>query len=261
MITKYLIGAVLVASLLTGCESSPKYGAGSDGAAGSLGEVNKKNDETNVYAQLGLEYMRTGQYDVALQKLHRGLNKNPDNANLHYVIGLVYDGLREVNLADEHFREGLRLEPKNSYIINAYGTFQCKQKHYTEAIELFKRAIKNPLYDNPEVAWSNAGFCASEIPDNEQAETYLRTALRINKEYPPALSQMANLMLAKEKYLSARGYLQRYEQVAAASSSSLWTCIRVERELKDKDKAASCKLSLRNKFPDSDEAALLRDGY
>ncbi|MCU7960221.1 MAG: type IV pilus biogenesis/stability protein PilW [gamma proteobacterium symbiont of Bathyaustriella thionipta] len=258
---KYLVAALFLAFFLSACggSSSSKDEAGS--STGVLGDAASRNRQSDVYAKLGLEYMRTGQLDVALQKLHRGLDRDPDNANLHYVIALVYERLGEADSAHEHFQEGLSLEPKNSYIINAYGTFQCKQKNYDEAIKLFKRALENPLYDNPEVAWSNAGYCAAQIPDKEQAETYLRTALRINREYPQALAQMANLMLDKEKYLAARGYLQRYQAVANPTAATLWTCVRVERQLKNKDEEASCGLLLRNKYPDSDETALLRDGY
>ena len=74
----------------------------------------------------------------------------------------------------------------------------------------------------------------------------------------PALIQMGQISYDQGNYLSARGYLQRYLEVARHTPASLWLGIRVEKELGDKDTLSSYALLLRNNFPDSDEAALLR---
>ncbi|MCG8324683.1 MAG: type IV pilus biogenesis/stability protein PilW, partial [Thiotrichales bacterium] len=60
-------------------------------------------------------------------------------------------------------------------------------------------------------------------------------------------------------HLSARGYLQRYTGSNSHNAGSLWLGIQIERALGDRDAEASYALLLRNNFPDSREARLLRE--
>ncbi len=70
---------------------------------------------------------------------------------------------------------------------------------------------------------------------------------------------MSDLSYNQGNYLSARGYLQRYLEIANHTPISLWLGIRIERELGDKNALSSYALSLRNNFPDSKEARLLQE--
>jgi type IV pilus assembly protein PilF len=70
---------------------------------------------------------------------------------------------------------------------------------------------------------------------------------------------MAAISYEDAQYLPARAYLQRYLVVARHTARSLWLGIRIERKLGDVDAVASYALALSNRFPESDEARLLRE--
>jgi type IV pilus assembly protein PilF len=122
---------------------------------------------------------------------------------------------------------------------------------------MFLRAVDNPLYPTPEVAFTNAGLCAYNNGDMITAETQFRKALQRNPTVVPALLHMSSIAYENEKYLSARGYLQRYLAVAKHNAQSLWLGIRIERELGDRDALSSYELLLRANYPDSNEVMLL----
>jgi type IV pilus assembly protein PilF len=90
------------------------------------------------------------------------------------------------------------------------------------------------------------------------AEKYFRQALEMDPEYPPALLQMSMLNYSRGNYLSARAYLQRYQENGQDTPESLWLGIRTEYALDDHQAWGNYALTLRNKFPNSPQAAELQ---
>ena len=99
----------------------------------------------------------------------------------------------------------------------------------------------------------NAGACAKQIPDLQLAETYLRQALKENPKLPTALLEMAEISFSKNKDLSVRAYLQRYEEVAQHTAQSLWLGIQSERRLGNQQAVSRYAKLLQTQFPDSSE--------
>lgn len=233
------------ALLLSGCAAStPKT---------EESEVTRRADN---YVQLGIEYAKQGDYNTAVAKLQKALEIEPDFANAHHVMALVYNRIGDKQQAEQHFKRALELDPNDSQTLNDYGLFLCAGGKHQAADELFARAVANPLNATPEIAHANAGLCAARAQNYPQAEKYLRAALADNPRLPTALLEMADISFRLNRYLPARGYLQRYLESARHSARSLWLGIRIERQLGDRDAAASYALALKSKYPDSEEARL-----
>lgn len=212
-----------------------------------------------INLQLGIEYSKEGNYEAALAKLRKALEIEPNYPSAHHVIAVVYDQIGERAKAEEHFKRSIELDPRDSQTLNDYGAFLCRLGRAAEAYPLFERAIANPLYKTPELAHANAGVCAARAQDLVRAEKELRAALSINSNLPSALLEMAAVSYDQAQYLPARAYLQRYLEVARHNARSLWLGVRIERKLGDVDAIASYSLALRERFPDSEEARLLRE--
>ncbi|MDP1707926.1 MAG: type IV pilus biogenesis/stability protein PilW [Gammaproteobacteria bacterium] len=213
--------------------------------------------ETHV--KLGMGYMQQGKPDIALGKLQRALELDPNLASGHNAIAILYDQLGRVDTAEEHYKRALALAPQDSSAHNNYGTFLCSRRNrLDEAEQEFLKALENPLYATPELAYENAGLCAQRKPDLVKAEQYFRRALELRQTLPVSLYQMALINFETGRHLPARAYLQRYAEVASHTPQSLWLGIRIERVLGDKDAVASYSVYLKGNFPDSDEAKLLQ---
>ena len=217
----------------------------------------KRIADTNI--QLAVAYMRSGDYDTALVKLHKALDADPDSATANGTLAILYETIGENELAEKHFKRALYLSPKDPQTHNNYGQYLCRQGAYSQALEQFNMAASEPLYPGLAASLTNAGICAGKIPDAKQAEDYFRKALEHDKNFSYALLQMANLMLTQEKYLAARAYIQRFDGVSAPSAESLWLGVRIESALGDMSAAGSYALKLKNNFPNTVEAAKLRE--
>ncbi|WJW76264.1 type IV pilus biogenesis/stability protein PilW [Thiohalobacter sp. IOR34] len=212
-----------------------------------------------INTELGIGYMQRGMLAVSMEKLQKAIRQDPQLPAAHNAIAVLYERLGENDKAEAHFRKALRLDPGFSRAHNNFGTFLCRRGRWPEAEAHFTTAAADPLYPQALMALANAGICAQGAGDLDKAEDYLRQALNHNPRFAVALLQMARLTLARGQYLRTRAYLQRYQEVARHTPESLWLGIQAERALGDRDAAASYALLLRNKFPDSEQARLLRE--
>jgi type IV pilus assembly protein PilF len=217
------------------------------------------NHLAEIYTQLGIEYMNNGQNEVALNKLQRALEIDSNYALAHNALALLYIRLGETEKALASFKRGLELSPNDPNILNNYGQFLCRTGQPAEGQQQFVMALKNPLYQNPEVAYTNAGICAEQQRDMPAAETFLRQALEHDPKMAVALLEMTKVNLEQGKYLPARAYLERYSAVVPHNAQSLWLGVQVERKLGNKDAAGSYAVALKGKYPDSAEARQLQE--
>jgi type IV pilus assembly protein PilF len=217
------------------------------------------NEVAIANLNLGIEYMRRGEYERALEKLDKARLADPSYALTYNTYGVLYQHLGENARAEQNFKKALQLHPGESSTLNNYGRFLCQRGRQDEAQSAFAKAAANPLYETPDIPIANAGACWLASGHPAEAEKSFRRALEINPDLPMALLQMAKMSFDQAKYLPARGYLQRYIAVAPHTAESLWLGIRIENQLGDRNTVSSFALLLRNRFPDSNEAKQLRD--
>lgn len=237
-----------ILALVAGCVTVPDKGSLPPRAEPNLQEAAKLNTD------IGLDYMRKGQLDAALEKFDRALTQNPNFALAHSSAAYVHDRRGDATLAEKHYRRAVELEPDNGSTRNNFGVFLCGEKRYPEAERMFVQAARNPKYSEPHKAWVNAGVCARREPDLDKADGYFREALALRPEDPEALAQLASLSLERKDYLRARAFLQRYEKVGLATAETLWIGAKTESALGDKAAAERYTERLKAEFPESDES-------
>lgn len=212
-----------------------------------------------INVDLAKAYIREGDTTQAMRKLQRALAQAPNFAPAHGTLAVLYNRLGETDQAEEHFKKALKLKPDAPSVRNNYGTFLCAQSRWPEAEKQFLRAAKNPLYETPEYAYTNAGLCALRSSQTESAERYFASALRHNPRYAVALFNMAQLSFQRDQFLRTRAYVQRYSEVAPFTPAVLWLGILAERQLGDRDAAGNYAVRLKTMFPDSQQARLLAE--
>lgn len=245
-----LFASLLLTGLLSACVTTNDKGQTS-ASRPDLREAAKLN------TQLGIDYARQNQDDLALEKLQRAVKQDPSLAEAHAALAFVYARRGDVKAADGHYRRAVELNPGDPSTQNNYGVFLCAHKRAADADRFFIAAAQNRQYRTPEAAWTNGGVCARKIPDLPKAQRYFREALRINPRFSDALAQMAWLSYQQRDYLRARAFLQRYQQVGTPTPETLMIGALTERALGDRAAAQAYEQRLRKEFPESEESGNL----
>jgi type IV pilus assembly protein PilF len=207
-----------------------------------------------IYTRKGVRYLENGAFDIALRDLSYAIRLDPHNSEAHGALAILYERLGHVGKAEAHYREALSIDPGNYSAHNNFGRFLCDHGRTEEAIAEFRLVIDEPMYAQPWLPLTNAGRCFERMGRSSAAEEHLRKALDRYPEYPPALLEMARILLGRQQYLSARGFLQRYHAVATKTADSLWLTAQTELALGNVGAAQEVERELRREFPDSAEA-------
>lgn len=240
------LALLVLSGLLSACVSSdPKVG-------------NKDLESAAAYnLQLGIDYFRQGNLSLAKEKLDRSLEQNSRNAQTYVASGMLYDRLGEARKADHYFARAVGLEPKNGEVVNSYAVFLCRKGDHAKGEQMALQAAANPLYKTPEAAYMNAGNCALDAGYPARAEQHYRRALAIRPNFAVALLQMAELEFKAGNYLPARGFLERFQQVARPTAASLWLLVQIESALGNSGLSADYARRLKTDFPTSLETKAL----
>jgi type IV pilus assembly protein PilF len=242
MKTQVIVFCLLAAGLTTACVSdSPSK--------------NVTNEEKAItYMDMGVRYMDMGELRFAKENLEKALDTDGNNSNIHNAAAALYEKIREPENARNHYLIALRLDPENPQPQNNYGRFLCEQGEYVDGLEHLNLALNMPMNNRRWFALTNAGRCLLKQAQKPRAEAYFREALQLQPDYHPALLEMMKLSYNDAKYLSARAFLQRYQNVAQPTSDFLWYAMQIETALQHKNLAQQYKNALLNEFPTSDEA-------
>ena len=246
MRTMFRVVGLLFLLVVSGCATKTER----------VGIDSKKASVANT--QLGVAYLGQGKHKVAMSKLKKALKFDDENVNAHHYIAELYRRLKQNDLANEHFKIALELDENDSAIKNNYGIFLCGTGSYEEGLVLLNKALADPLYSDKGQVYENMGLCAENQGNILVAEKYYNTALMFNKKSPAALLGLAQIAFDKKAIKAAAAYLKKHNEVARYTPQSLWLEILIARSKGYKGRAGSFAIKLKQYFPDSKEAKLLK---
>ena len=219
----------------------------------------KKVEASNYNADLGIRYLQKGRLKLANEKLVKAIKQNPNSAKSNHYFALLQEKLDDTAKAAQYFAKAIRLAPKDSELRNNYGSFLCKTNRHQAAVTQFLTAVKDPLYNTPEFAYTNAGICLRKANNDKLAEKYLRLALKKKASFPAALLEMASLNNDRRNHSKAQAFMLRYETVGRSTPKALQLCTVINVNIGDTSKANSCKSTLLRLFPESKEAEQINE--
>jgi len=208
-----------------------------------------------IHTELAAAYYQAGNMAVALEETRIALEADPESVQALSVRGLVHARLKENAKAEDDFQRALKIAPKNPDVNNNYGWFLCDIGQPRQSIQYFLNALKDPLYETPEVAYANAGSCAMKAGDLDGAQNYLLEALRLSRNPAPATRyKLAELFYQRGNLDEAKVYLgEAIKAMEPPSAEALWLAVRLERKLGNKAGEGNYASQLRGRYPTSKE--------
>lgn len=224
-------------------------------ASGQAKSMTDPRNRAKIHTELGSMYFQVGNPGVALDELRIALESDSSYFPAYSVRGLVHASLKEYAKADDDFRRALDIAPNDPDVNNNYGWYLCETGKERQSIAYFLNALKSPLYETPDRAYTNAGTCAFKAGDLDGAQNYLLKALQLSRDG----AMNARLQLAKVFYRrgvleEARVYLNDALKIMEPpTADALWFGLKLERKMGNRAAEGGYASQLRGRYPTSPE--------
>lgn len=217
--------------------------------------VSDPRSRAKIHTELGALYFQAGNPSAALEHLALSLEIDSRFYQANSVRGLVYASLREYAKAEADFSRALSRAPDDPEVNNNYGWFLCETGKEAQSIPYFLKALKDPLYETPERAYTNAGSCALKIGDLDKAQGYLLQAVRLSRDGAmTARLALAGIFYKRGIFSESRVYLgDALRMMEPPTAEALWLGLRLERKLGNKGAEGGFAAQLRSRYPTSNE--------
>ena len=225
--------------------------------AGTSNNQKKRDDAANYNMQLGLDYLKQGELQIAKDKLDRAMAENPEDPNVHSAMAMLQERLGRPDKADHEFRTALSLGHRNPDILNNYAVYLCSHGRTDDGVKSFEEAAHNPLYRTPEAAFTNAGVCQRAAKRDTQAAMSFQRALQIRPSFAEAAYQLSDLDLQRGELEEARAEVDRYLGTYDATPDLLLVGVRIAQKQRDRLAEERYARKLRMDFPGSEQARAL----
>ena len=244
MILRAALSVVLV-SLLAGCVSS--------GDSSAMTTDKGRNEAREAYVQLGLGYLQQGMTGQAKVPLRKALELDKSDPDTNAALALVYQSEMEPGLAEQAFRTALDRRPDDARILNNYGSFLYEQQRYQEASAQFQKAAADNLYPERSRVYENLGITSLKLGQRDAGRAQLEKALRLNRQQPRALLEMAELSYEDRHYVPARDYYDRFSLLSGQNARSLLLGARLASVFDDRTPTANYGQQLKRLYPGTPE--------
>ncbi|MDO4693025.1 MAG: type IV pilus biogenesis/stability protein PilW [Eikenella sp.] len=253
---KKLLGAALItASLLSGC-------AGITIHTGQKEERNRPEEVAAIKIQLAIEYMNAGSYRDAVAAIEEALTLQPRNENAWLVRAAIYQFLKVPDKTQESFQRALALKPDSAEINNNYGWFLCNGGNRpNEAMAYFDRALADPTYPSPQIAYMNKGICSARLGQYNLATSYLQRALSTAPDFVPPQKELARVAFLEGKTGEADRQFRQYQsKVNVLGPDDLLLGWKIARAMGQTQAAYEYEAQLRTHHPYSPELQEITTG-
>jgi type IV pilus biogenesis/stability protein PilW len=182
----------LLGSIMIGCSSNTALFRSSNlSGSGPIIDVTQPTIETSIQYQARLRtelaagYYSRKQYQVALEEVNNALAIDPKYGPAYGMLALIHSTLGDSIGAEKAFIRATEVAPSDPDIRNNFGAFLCERQRFKDSLAQFDIALRNPLYQTPQVALRNAAECAFKGGERQRAEVYYR---RLGQPIPDAPS-------------------------------------------------------------------------
>ncbi|MEP6738863.1 MAG: type IV pilus biogenesis/stability protein PilW [Caldimonas sp.] len=211
--------------------------------------------------ELASAYFERGQMTTALDQVKLAIVADPLYGQAFNLRGLIYGNLGDQALAEESFKRALQLNPRDADAMHNFGWNLCQQKRYSESTSLFSQALAQPQYRGVARTLLAQGVCQAFAGQLAESDTTLSRAFELDPTNPFTATNLAQVLYQRGEYERARFYIRRVNALPEVSNAqTLWLAARIENKIGNKPGTAEFGSQLRNRFPDSREAASFARG-
>jgi type IV pilus assembly protein PilF len=255
-------GAVCLVAALQGCATGGSSLPAEQSAGVATASDQTDNDRrARVRLELASAYFARGQIETALDEVKLAIQVNPNLPEAYNLRALIYAAMGEDRLAEGSFTRALQINPSDGATLHNRAWFLCQRDRFAEAQTQFAALLAQAQYRDVARTQLARGVCFGRNKQWTEAEAALMRAYELEPANPSAGINLAEVLYQRQAYDRARFYIGRVNDVATSvNAQTLWLATRIERKLGQDSGVRLYGERLRERFPQSPEAALFEQG-
>lgn len=205
---------------------------------------------------LGVSSLNEGNPTGALKEFLAAEKFNPDDPEIQAGLAQAYWLKKAHELSEEHFLQAIKLSDNDPKYYNNLGALYLSMERYDEAIESFRKAADNLLFDRPEIAWMGIGLANFEKQDYAAAQGAYLKAIDINPRYYLATFRLGELYYNQDRPVEALEMFTRTIELAPGLTEAHYWQGLVYMKMKETEKANLAFREVVRLAPESESAKL-----
>jgi Tfp pilus assembly protein PilF len=141
------------------------------------------NTEAEARFNVGLQHIREGRYDLAIDTIKQAIKSDPKNAFFYTGLGTAYQAKKKYAEAIEAYRKALEINPFYVDVKNHLGTAYILSGKRDEGKKEFIALFSDPTNPTPEITARNLGQAYLEEKNYAEALNWFRTSITRSKNY------------------------------------------------------------------------------
>ncbi|GBU28315.1 hypothetical protein R84B8_01873 [Treponema sp. R8-4-B8] len=179
-------------------------------------EIKMENPE--VYNHRGETYRSKGNYELAINDFKKAISLDNDDADAWNYLGYAYYGMGDYDAAIENFNKAIMIDGQHAQAWNNRAASWLEKGDYDKAIDGYTQLIKFEANYNYAIVYSNRSRAYRMKKEYQKALDDCDAALRIDRDYAPALNNRALAYFGMGQYKKA---LAAYRECLIAAEKSI----------------------------------------
>ncbi len=148
----------------------------------SSSHIASEND-ANYHNKMGMAFLGEGKIQLAYVEFQKAMLKDPDNKDVAYNLGLTCFQLEDYENSKKYFLKAVSLAPDFPDAYNNLGVTYMQLGQWQPAADSFRRALANPLYGTPELAFYSLGMALYRMGLYEKAIDSFKDSVRRDRAF------------------------------------------------------------------------------
>lgn len=222
-------------------------------------ETRPASESAEYHYMMGVSALSERNPTEALKEFLQAEESDDRDPKIQSGLAQAYRLKKAYDLAEQHFKRAIALSNNDPIYYNNLAALYLDMERYDDAVNAFRTAADNLLFDRSELAWTGIGLANFNKQDYAAAERAYQKAISLNTRYYLAPFHLGELYYNQNRPVESLDMFTRTVELAPGFPGGHYWQGLVYMKMKDTEKAKQSFMEVIRLAPQSETARLAGD--